>query len=74
LNNPFMIKQAEYFADRVQAQEKETPRQVDAAYRLAFGRAPSEAERAALVAHVQRHGLANGCRLLFNANEFLFVD
>ncbi len=74
LNNPFMIKQAEYFALRVQAQEKETPRQVDAAYRLAFGRAPSDRERAALAAYVERHGLANGCRLLFNANEFLFVD
>ena len=74
LNNPFMVKQAEYFAERIGAQEKETPRQVDAAYRLAFSRAPSDLERTALTAYVRRHGLANGCRLLFNANEFLFVD
>jgi hypothetical protein len=74
LNNPFMVKQAEYFAERVQALEKATPRQVDAAYRLAFGRAPTPAERTAMTAYVERHGLANGCRLMFNANEFLFVD
>jgi len=49
-------------------------RQVEAAYRLAFGRPPTAEERVALVAHVQRHGLANGCRVLLNANEFLFVD
>jgi hypothetical protein len=74
LNNPFMVKQAEYFAERIKAREKETPRQVEVAYRLAFGRAPMEPERTALTAYVRRHGLANGCRLLFNANEFLFVD
>jgi hypothetical protein len=74
LNNPFMVKQAEYFAERVQALEKEPPGQVDAAYRLAYGRAPTPPERAALTVYVQRHGLANACRLLFNANEFMFVD
>jgi mono/diheme cytochrome c family protein len=74
LNNPFMVKQAEYFAGRVKAMEKETTKQVDAAYRLAFGREPTPPERAAMTAYVERHGLANGCRLLFNTNEFLFVD
>src|SRR5262249_50514235 len=74
LNNPFMVKQAEFFADRVRAVEKETPRQVDAAYRLAFGRLPTERERVAFTAYVERHGLANACRLLLNANEFMFVD
>jgi hypothetical protein len=47
---------------------------VEAAYRLAFGRAPTRAERAAVAAYARRHGLANACRLLFNANEFVFVD
>jgi hypothetical protein len=44
------------------------------AYRLAFGRPPTVEERAAMIAYVQRYGLANGCRVLLNANEFLFVD
>jgi hypothetical protein len=74
LNNPFMVKQAEYFAERIKAKEKEPARQVDAAVRLAFGRPATEQERTAMSAYIQRHGLANACRLLFNANEFMFVD
>ena len=74
LNNPFMVKQAEFFAERVRTEEKEPARQVDAAYRLAIGRTPTAAERMAMTAYVERHGFANACRLLFNANEFLFVD
>ena len=74
LNNPFMVKQAEYFAERVQTLEKTPANQVDAAYRLAFARGPTLAERTAMTAYIERHGLANACRLLMNANEFLFVD
>ena len=74
LNNPFMVKQAEFFAERVQAQEKDPSRQVDAVYRLALARRPRLQERAAMATYIQRHGLANACRLVFNANEFMFVD
>lgn len=74
LNNPFMVKQSEFFAERLRKAQPEPARQVEAAYRLAFGRPPTVAERAALVAYVQRHGLANGCRVLLNSNEFLFLD
>ena len=35
---------------------------------------PTAEERDALTAYVKKHGLANACRLLFNTNEFLFVD
>jgi hypothetical protein len=74
LNNPFMVKQSEFFAERLRKVHAEPARQIEAAYRLAFGRPPTGEESAAMVAHVQRHGLANGCRVLLNANEFLFVD
>ncbi|MBI2806976.1 MAG: DUF1553 domain-containing protein [Planctomycetes bacterium] len=74
LNNPFMVKQAEYFAERVQAMEKTPARQADAVYRLALARRPTQAERAAMTAYIQRHGLANACRVVLNANEFVFVD
>lgn len=74
LNNPFMVQQGEFFAERVRKMNPEPVGQVEAAYRLALGRLPSGAERDALTAYVQRHGLANACRLLFNANEFVFVD
>jgi hypothetical protein len=74
LNNPFMVQQAEHFAERVKKQADDPARQVDLAYRLVFARPPSRQEAEALTGYVQRHGLANACRLLFNANEFIFVD
>jgi hypothetical protein len=74
LNNPFMVKQSGYFALRLRKVSDIPERQIDAAYRLAFGRLPSAEEREMMVAFARRHGLENACRVLFNANEFLFVD
>jgi mono/diheme cytochrome c family protein len=74
LNNPFMVQQAEFFAERVRQMETEPAKQVDAAYLLAYGRTPDADERVAMTGYLERHGLANLCRLLFNANEFMFVD
>jgi hypothetical protein len=74
LNNPFMVKQAEYFARRLEAASRDRGRQVELAYRLAFGRPPTAEERATVSAYARRHGLANACRVLLNSNEFLFVD
>jgi hypothetical protein len=74
LNDPFLVRQSEHFAERLQKLSDERGRQIEAAYRLAFGRPPSAAERDALAAYAKKHGLANACRLLFNANEFVFVD
>ena len=48
--------------------------QVGHAVRLIYLREPSDAEQTALVSFCQRHGLAAMCRVLFNSNEFIFVD
>jgi hypothetical protein len=74
LNNPFMVRQASHFADRLKGLSTDVEVQVEQAYRLAFGRPPSEEEKAAVAAHVRKHGLAKACRVLFSANEFVFVD
>ena len=75
LNNDFMLKQAGYFAGRV-AQEAgdDAAAQVQHAFRLAFGRDPSEREATASQALIADQGLAALCRVLFNANEFVHVD
>jgi hypothetical protein len=39
-----------------------------------LGRAPTPEELETLADHVQRHGLPSASRLLFNLNEFVFVD
>jgi hypothetical protein len=72
LNDPFMVRMSEHFAKRVRAAGP-LERQVADAYRLALGRFPSESEKAALAGYAGRHGMANACRLLLNANEFMFV-
>ena len=75
LNNGVMVAQANFFAERVQKLAgDDAAKQVEAAYRLALGRLPTGDERAKLVAYVGQHGLANLCRVLFNLNEFVFVD
>jgi hypothetical protein len=74
LNDPFMLKQAECFAARLQKVSGDPAKQAEVAYRLAFGRPPTATERDALTEYAKKHGLAKACRVLFNANEFVFVD
>ncbi|MEW4570849.1 PSD1 and planctomycete cytochrome C domain-containing protein [Tautonia sp. JC769] len=74
LNDPFMIARSEDLASRVQQVADEPGGRVDAAYRLALARAPTPEEREVMVGYAERHGLAAACRILFNLNEFMFVD
>jgi hypothetical protein len=75
LNDPFVIQQAEHFAARlVGAGGEDAGQQVNAAYRLAFGRQPSERELDRAVRFIEKHDLFRFCRAIFNTNEFLYVD
>ena len=73
-NDPFMLAQSGAFSRRVDKDERPVKDQIDLAVRLAFGRPASDDERASLGDLARRRGMAAACRLLFNANEFLFVD
>ena len=74
LNDSFLLKQAGHFAGRLRKAGGDSDRQPDVAYRLALGRPATAEERAALAAYAKKHGLANACRVVFNLNEFVFVD
>lgn len=75
LNNGFMLVQARHFAERVQREAGEAvAAQVERAYRLAVGHAPTAQDQAQLVSFTEKNGLPNLCRVLFNLNEFTFVD
>ena len=75
LNNEFLLKQSRYFAERVESDvPAATMSQIERAFQLAFGRDPSPAEAVAATKLVQVGGLAQLCRMLFNANEFVYVD
>jgi cytochrome c553 len=75
LNNDFPLRQAGHFAERLEREAGADPRaQVRRAYALALAREPDEAEAAAAVAVVQSAGLVQFCRMLFNTNEYVYVD
>ena len=74
LNDPLMIEQARHFADRMRAVAAGSAERIHHGIRLAFGRRASGEEVSALAEHADRHGLESAARLLFNSNEFIFVD
>ncbi|MEX2285962.1 MAG: PSD1 and planctomycete cytochrome C domain-containing protein [Planctomycetaceae bacterium] len=74
LNNRFMVSEAKRLAARAEAMNSPLNEQVAAVFRLALGREADESEKQTLTQHAQKHGLANTCRLIFNMNEFVFVD
>src|SRR5262249_36192237 len=51
LNDPFMLKQAEHFANRLTAGTQDPGAQIEGAYRLALARLPTVQERAVLLAY-----------------------
>lgn len=74
LNNRFMVRQSEHFAERVASRTGDVSDQIRYAFQLALGREPSHQELADLKPYAETHGMANVCRLLLNTNEFLFVN
>jgi len=74
LNNHFVTRQSERFAERLAVLKPTLPGQIEAAYELALGRPPSRAETRDLLAYAKEHGLPNLCRLILNSNEFMFVN
>lgn len=74
LNNRFVVRQSEHFAVRLKQRNGDASRRIDEAFALALGREPNDAERSALIAYTEKHGLDKLCRLIFNMNEFVFVD
>jgi mono/diheme cytochrome c family protein len=74
LNNPFCVRQSQHLADRVAGLATDAAGQIAAAYRLALAREPTQQESELLAAYAAQFGMANACRVIFNSNEFMFVD
>jgi hypothetical protein len=74
MNDSFVQRQAERFAERVRkAAGEDTAAQATLAYRLALGRPPTAEEQAATATLVREHGLDSACWVLLNTSEFLYV-
>ncbi|MBL9139342.1 MAG: DUF1553 domain-containing protein [Verrucomicrobiales bacterium] len=76
LNSRLTVAMSRHFAHRVVAETApgEVGTQIRRAFNLAIQRAPTAAEAAELQSYCQTYGLAATCRLLFNLNEFVFID
>jgi hypothetical protein len=73
-NDLFMVRQSGEHARRIERSHHDPLSRIDAIYRQSLGRAPNPNERAALAAFAKEHGLSNACRLIWNTNEFAFID
>ena len=74
LNNSLMMTMAKHFAQRVAGSAASADEQIVHAFRLALARPPTAEELTMLTAYAEQYGLPNTCRVIFNLNEFLFVD
>jgi hypothetical protein len=74
LNNDFVVVQSRHFAERLVSQTRDIKEQIRFAIRESLGRPATGSEVAPLEKFAQANGLANTCRLIFNLNEFMFVD
>ncbi len=74
LNNGLMLTMSGHFAARLARGGGDLASQVRRGHEEALGRLPSQAQLDSLVAYAGQYGLTNYCRLLFNLNEFAFVD
>ena len=75
MNSGFVLEQSKAFAGRIRKLAGEdSSKQVDIGWRLALGRAPASDERRTAVGYLERNSLAEFCLMLFNMNEFVYVD
>ncbi|MBS1808387.1 MAG: PSD1 domain-containing protein [Acidobacteria bacterium] len=75
MNNNFVLFEAQKFAERLRKEAgADVAKQIERAYQLALGRAPSAFERTKTAKFIQGNptGLAEFCQALFNLNEFVY--
>jgi Protein of unknown function (DUF1553)/Protein of unknown function (DUF1549)/Planctomycete cytochrome C/Concanavalin A-like lectin/glucanases superfamily len=74
LNNALIFEMSDDFAQSVLKQSAQsTPNQIELVYLRAYGRPPTDDEKATGVSFVEKHGLPMFCRAVLNTNEFLFI-
>ena len=74
LNSPFIMQQAEIFAERLKRDAgDDAAAQVQHAFLLTMARAPDTEEQRWSMSLIKQHGAQAFCRAMLNANEFLFL-
>ena len=74
LNDAFVLRHAEMFADRVKREAGNDPaRQIDLAYRIALTRPPAQTELTIALDSVRTGSLVDFTHVLLNVNEFVYA-
>ena len=74
-NNALVLRMADRCAERLKREAGDDPsKQIALAYELAFARPPAADELATALDFVHENGLPALCRVIFNSDEFLYVD
>jgi len=75
MNNSFVLRMSDRCAERVTVDVGTEPgAQIHRVFALAYGRSASADELESGHRFVEAHGLPAFCRVVFNSNEFLYVD
>jgi hypothetical protein len=75
MNSDFSVNHAAKFAERIRKQVPEDAvASVELAWRLAFGRPPTEQEQRTACDYLQRNSLPRLCLLILNMSEFIYAD
>lgn len=73
-NDALVARRCEQFAARLRGISPSRSEQIAIALELALGRPPTAEELTELTAYSEVHGLENLCRVIFNLNEFVFIN
>jgi len=74
LNDAFVLRHAQLFADRVKKEAGDDPaRQIDLAYRMALTRPPTRTELAIALDATRTGSLVDFTHVLLNVNEFVYA-
>jgi hypothetical protein len=74
MNNPFVLRQAGFLAERVDAEAgPDRRKQLARVYELLFQREPSAQEIDLGLTFITEHSFPLYCRVLLNSNEFVYV-
>ena len=74
LNDAFVLRHAQLFADRVKKEAGDDPaREIDLAYRIALTRPPSPTELAVALDAIKQQSLVDLTHVLLNVNEFVYI-
>ncbi|MFH1299937.1 MAG: PSD1 and planctomycete cytochrome C domain-containing protein [Planctomycetota bacterium] len=74
LNDHFMVSMSAFYARKIKEESTDLSTQIQLAFKTTLGRPPEQAELDILQTIGTQYGIENVCRLIFNSNEFIFID